>query len=82
MKPFPTQTELRQQADEYYRTEPKPSPKGTLALFVKYVDAYCAEMNRTEWDILSDEETYETVYSIFSSICGKKESGESKKSVS
>ncbi len=71
MKGFPNAEELRQIAEEFYSKENKPKPKGTLALFVKYMDAYCAELNKTEWDILGDEETYESVYSIFASICRK-----------
>lgn len=71
MKGFPTAEELRQSAEEYYRKEKKPDPKGNLALFVKYMEAYCAELNKTEWDVLRDEETWESVYSIFLHICGK-----------
>ena len=71
MKGFPNAEELRQIAEEFYRKEKKPNPKGTLALFVKYLEAYCAELNKTEWDVLHDEETWESVYSIFLHICGK-----------
>ena len=71
MKGFPTAEELRKSAETFYRKEKKPNPKGTLALFVKYMEAYCAELNKTEWDVLHDEETWESVYSIFLHICGK-----------
>jgi|LauGreDrversion4_2_1035121.scaffolds.fasta_scaffold07747_9 hypothetical protein len=70
MKSFPTAEELRKSAEIFYRKEKKPNPKGTLALFVKYMEAYCAELNKTEWDVLRDEETWESVYSIFLHICG------------
>lgn len=71
MKGFPTSEKLRESAEEFYKKEEKPSPKGALALFVKYLEAYCAELNRTEWDVLHSDETWEEVYSIFSSICRK-----------
>ena len=71
MKVFPTAEELRKSAERFYRKDKKPNPKGTLALFVKYMEAYCAELNKTEWDVLHDEETWESVYSIFLHICGK-----------
>ena len=39
--------------------------------FVKYIDAYCAELNCTEHDILLDDEKYEQVFGIFSNIMTK-----------
>lgn len=40
--------------------------------FIEYINAYCYELKKTEWDILHDEETFQIVYSIFDSICDRK----------
>ncbi len=36
--------------------------------FVKYIDAYCAELKCTEHDILLNDEKYDEVFGIFSRI--------------
>jgi hypothetical protein len=39
--------------------------------FIKYIDAYCAELKCTEHDILLDDELYERGFGIFSNITTK-----------
>ena len=39
-----------------------------LRKFTTYIEAYCAELNTTEHDILLNDELYESVYSIFYNI--------------
>jgi hypothetical protein len=41
--------------------------------FVKYIDAYCAELKCTEHDILLDDEKYVEVFGIFSNIMAIKD---------
>lgn len=36
--------------------------------FIKYIDAYCAELKCTEEDILLNDETYQKVFDIFSNL--------------
>lgn len=36
--------------------------------FVKYIDAYCAELKCTEQDILLDDEKYGQVFDIFNNL--------------
>jgi len=33
--------------------------------FVKYLEAYCAELKHTEWDVLHNDEHYDSFYSLF-----------------
>lgn len=42
-----------------------------LKLFTAYIEAYCAELNTTEYDILLNDELFESVYSIFLDITTK-----------
>ena len=39
-----------------------------LQKFTSYIEAYCAELNTTEHDILLNDELFETVYAIFYNI--------------
>ena len=43
-----------------------------LIEFEKYLDAYCAELKVNEWDVLRNDEIYDQVFNIFSSIFNKK----------
>ena len=36
-----------------------------LQKFTSYIEAYCAELNTTDYEILLNDELFETVYSIF-----------------
>jgi len=36
-----------------------------LQKFTTYIEAYCAELNTTDYEILLNDELFETVYSIF-----------------
>lgn len=67
MKEIPS-SELREETIEFFRSEETTKPKDIVKLFSNYINAYCAEMNKSEWDILLNDELYETVYSIFHSI--------------
>lgn len=49
----------------------KKSTEPVVKNFVKYIDAYCAEMKKTEHDILLNDELFERVYSIFYNISTK-----------
>lgn len=44
-----------------------------LIEFEKYLDAYCVELKVNEWDILKNDELYDQVFNIFSSISKKTE---------
>jgi hypothetical protein len=39
-----------------------------LQKFTNYIEAYCAELNTTDYEILLNDELFETVYSIFHRI--------------
>ena len=43
-----------------------------LIEFEKYLDAYCSELKVNEWDVLRNDEVYDQVFNIFSSIFNKK----------
>jgi hypothetical protein len=43
-----------------------------LIEFEKYLEAYCAELKLNEWDVLRNDEVYDQVFNIFSSIFNKK----------
>jgi len=71
MKEIPAE-ELRELTIEFFKSEETIKPKETVRLFSNYINAYCAEMKKNEWDILFDDELYELVYSIFHSLVFKK----------
>ena len=71
MKEIPS-AELREQTIEFFRSEETTTPKEIVRLFSNYINAYCEELKKNEWDILLDDELYETVYSIFHSLVFKK----------
>jgi hypothetical protein len=39
-----------------------------LQKFTTYIEAYCAELNTTDYEILLNDELFETVYSLFHNI--------------
>jgi hypothetical protein len=43
-----------------------------LKMFLHYLDAYCAEMKQTEWDVLLDDKNYQSVYGLFDNIMVKR----------
>jgi hypothetical protein len=57
-------------ANQLFNNEKSDEP--VVHSFIKYIDAYCAELNCTEHDILLDDEKYEQVFSIFSNIMSTK----------
>ncbi len=70
MKACPTS--LRQNAYKVYQGhESSESDKVVIEKFFKYLDAYCAEMKQTEWDVLLNDENYENVYQLFDNIMMK-----------
>ena len=71
MKEIPS-SELRELTIKFFRSEESTKPKEIVRLFTNYMHAYCEEMKKNEWDILLDDELYETVYSIFHSLVFKK----------
>ncbi len=36
--------------------------------FIDYINVYCSELKKTEWDILYNDESFDIVFSIFTSI--------------
>lgn len=36
--------------------------------FIKYLDAFCADLNYTEFDILLNDENYEMVFGLFDNV--------------
>jgi len=60
--------DLRELTIEFFKAEESKNTKDIVRLFSNYIKAYCAEMKKSEWDILLDDELYESVYSIFHSI--------------
>ena len=67
MKEIPS-SELRELTIKFFKSEESTKPKEIVRLFANYMHAYCEELKKNEWDILLDDELYETVYSIFHSI--------------
>lgn len=53
-------------ANQLFNDEKSDEP--VVNSFIKYIDAYCAELKCTEQDILLDDEKYEQVFGIFSNI--------------
>ena len=43
----------------------------TLQKFTSYIEAYCAELNTTDYEILLNDELFERVYAIFYNITTK-----------
>ena len=64
--------ELRKLAIEFFKDEESAKPKEIVRLFANYINAYCAEMKKSEYEVLFDDELYDTVYSIFNSLVFKK----------
>ena len=65
-------TELRELTIEFFKNEETTKPKEIVKLFSNYINAYCAEMKKNEYDILFNDELYEFVYSIFHTLVYKK----------
>jgi len=53
-------------ANQIFNDEKSDEP--VVHSFVKYIDAYCAELKCTEQDILLNDEKYGEVFGIFSRI--------------
>jgi hypothetical protein len=64
-------TELRELTIEFFKNEETTKPKEIVKLFSNYINAYCAEMKKNEYDILFNDELYEFVYSIFHTLVYK-----------
>lgn len=56
-------------ANQLFNDEKSDEP--VVNSFIKYIDAYCAELKCTEQDILLDDEKYEQVFGIFSNIMNR-----------
>lgn len=56
-------------ANQIFNDEKSDEP--VVHSFVKYIDAYCAELNCTEQDILLNDEKYEYVFGIFNTLMSK-----------
>jgi hypothetical protein len=40
--------------------------------FLKYLDAFCVDLNYTEFDVLLNDENYEMVFGLFDNVILKK----------
>ena len=56
-------------ANQLFNDEKSDEP--VVNSFIKYIDAYCAELKCTEQDILLDDEKYGQVFGIFSNIMNR-----------
>jgi hypothetical protein len=45
-----------------------PADKIIIKKFVSYIEAYCCELGVTEWDILLNDDNFEKVWNIYTSI--------------
>ena len=63
--------ELRELTIKFFEGQDK-KPKEIVRLFANYINAYCAEMKKSEYEVHFDDELYDTVYSIFNSLVFKK----------
>lgn len=59
---------LRESVISYLKEEKLFGDKEIVFEFLKYLEAYCAELNFTEEDILLNDERYESVYNLFDAI--------------
>ncbi len=59
---------LRESIISYLREDKLFGDKEIVYEFLRYLEAYCAELNHTEWDVLLHDEHYDLVYSLFDSI--------------
>ena len=59
---------LRQSVISYLKEGKLFGDKDIVFEFIKYMDAYCAELKKTEWDILNNDENWEYVYQLFDAI--------------
>lgn len=61
-------TSLRESVLSYLKEEKLFGDKEIVFEFLKYLEAYCAELNHTEWDVLLNDEHYDSVYNLFDHI--------------
>jgi len=59
---------LRESVISYIKEGQEFGDKDIVFEFIKYMDAYCAELNKTDFDILYDDETWDNVYGLFDAI--------------
>ncbi len=59
---------LRESLISYIREEKLFADKDLVLEFIKYLDAYCAELKYTEWDVLLNDDHYDRVYNLFTSV--------------
>lgn len=62
-------TLIRENAIEQLKgNQPCEISKPVVDKFFNYLDCYCAELKFTEYDVLLNDEHYESVWSLFSNI--------------
>jgi hypothetical protein len=59
---------LRESTISYLKESKTYGDKDIVFEFIKYLDAYCVELKHTEWDILTNDEHYDLVFTLFKSI--------------
>lgn len=59
---------LRESTILYFKDNQLFTDKELVLEFLRYLEAYCAELNHTEWDVLLNDEHYEQVFQLFDSI--------------
>jgi hypothetical protein len=61
-------TSLRESLLSYVREDKLFGDREIVLEFIKYLEAYCAELNYTEWDVLLNDEHYDVVFELFQNI--------------
>ena len=59
---------LRESVISYLKEDKLFGDKEIVFEFLKYMEAYCAELKKTEWDVLNDDEHWDYVYGLFDAI--------------
>ena len=59
---------LRESTISYFRDNQFFADKELVLEFLRYLEAYCAELNHTEWDVLLNDDHYEQVFHLFDNI--------------
>ncbi len=63
-------SELRELAILYFQGN-EIHVSNLLNRFISFIHAYCADLKKTEFDILYDDKTFNIVSSLFESLVGK-----------
>ena len=59
---------LRQSVKSYLKEGKLYGDKDIVFEFLKYLEAYCAEMKKTEYDVLDKDDVWDEVFHLFDNI--------------